>query len=131
VIESGSFMTDSADDQAREVAHIYLDILTAMAAGGGSGGVLDAVARAAERLNVVSLNGVLASRDSDDLVGTLAGDALVTGAVSVIYLLLRRAAAALPNGDEHEIIAWVREQLDDAWDEFGRSETGLRRPLED
>jgi hypothetical protein len=122
VIESGIFMTDAADGQAREVAHIYLDILTAMSGRDGSGGDLDAVGRAAERLNVSALHGVLVCPDSGDLLGTLAGDALVTGAVSVIYLLLRRAAAAFPDGDEPEIIAWAREQLDGMRDKPGRSE---------
>jgi len=109
-------MTDVVDNQVRDVAHTYLDLLTAMAAAGASSGGcdLEAVARAAERLNVVGLNGVLVDPGSDDLQGTLDGASLVAGAVSVIYLLLCRAAAASPGGDEREIIAWVREQLDAA-----------------
>jgi hypothetical protein len=109
-------MTQGVDDQVRDVAHTYLDLLTAMAMAHGSSSEcdLEAVGRAAERLNAIGLNGVLVTPESDELLGTLDGGSLVAGAVSVIYLLLCRAAAAAPGGDENEIIAWVREQLDAA-----------------
>src|SRR4051812_31274693 len=111
-----NLMNDGVDGQIRDVAHTYLDLLTAMALAKGIGGEcdLEAVGRAAERLNTIGLSGVLVTPGSDELLGTLDGDSLVAGAVSVIYLLLCRAADASPGGDEGEIIAWVREQLDAA-----------------